>query len=85
MAVGAQNAGAVDVVEQHKVTDELVLVRRHALAEDAEARIAVAGWHIAQHLVVAAVFLDDIDDVLEHARFTDAFRHRLWRAAWTRR
>src|SRR5664280_1220040 len=59
VAVRAQDAGAVGVVEQRKFTDELVLVRRHAFAKDAQAGVAVAGLHVAEHLVITAVFLDD--------------------------
>ena len=62
-----------------------MLVRRHALAENAQAGIAVAGLHVAKHLVVTAVFLDDVNDVLEHAGFADAFWHRHRRVVGTRR
>ena len=85
MAVGAEDAGAVGVVEQHELAGQLVLVGRDALAEDAEGRVAVALFHVAQHLVVGAVLLDDVDDVLEDARFAHALGHGARRLAGARR
>ena len=85
VAVGAQDAAAIGVVQQRKIADELVLVGRDAFAENAQIRVAVAGRHVAENLVVSSVFLDDINDVLEDAGFADAFGHGLrpvgWRAA----
>ena len=51
------------------------MVGGDVLAEDAERRVAVALGQIAEHLVVGAVLLDDIDDVLEDARLADALGH----------
>jgi len=52
-----------------------VLVRGDAPAKDAQAGVAIAFLHVAEHLIVSAVFLDDVNHVLEHARFTGAFWH----------
>jgi len=68
MAVGAEDAGAIDVVEQDELAHYLVLVRRDLGAEDAQRRIAVALGDIAQNLIVGPVLLDDVDHVLEHGR-----------------
>ncbi len=76
MAIGAQDAAAVSVIQQHKIADELVFIRRHALAELNEVGIAVAFGHVAENLVVGTIFLDDVNDVLEHARLANALRHR---------
>ena len=76
VTVGAENAGAIGVVEQHEIARELVLVGRDPLAEDAECGVAVALGDVAEDLVVGAVLLDDVDDVLEDARLADALRHR---------
>ena len=75
MAVGAQNAAAIGVVQQRKIADELVFIRRDAFAKDAQIGVAVAVRHVAEHLVVGAVFLDDVNDMLKDAGFADAFRH----------
>ena len=71
MAVGAEDAGAIRIVEQHKIPDQLMLVGRDLLAKCAERRRAVALREIAQNLIVGAVFLDDIHDVLEDAGLAD--------------
>ena len=76
MPVRAEDAGAIRVIQQHEVAHHLVLIRGDVFAEDAERRIAVALFQRAEDLIVGAVLLDDIDDVLEHARLAAALRHR---------
>src|SRR5437867_3827038 len=87
MAVGALDARAIGVVEQNKFATDFVLVGRHALAKNAQRRITVALWHVAQHLVVGAVFLDDVEDMLEDAWFPDPLRNwpRRLAGAWRQR
>ena len=65
MPVGAVAAGGIEVVEQHELLGQPVLVRRHVFAEHHQRRIAVALLHVAQHLIVGAVLLDDEDHVLD--------------------
>ncbi len=79
VTVGAEDARAVGVVEQRELAGQLVLVGRDTLAEDAERGVAVALFHVPEHLVVGAVLFDDIDHVFEDARFADALRHRAGR------
>ena len=57
--------GAVIVVEQPELLDQRVVIRRHVAPELHQRRIAVALRHIAEHLVVGAVLLDDVEDVLD--------------------
>ena len=84
VAVGAEDAGAVGVVEQDELADELVLIGSDLVAEDAEVWIAVAFLDVAEDLIVGAILLDDVDDVLDEARFADALGN--WRAAgWSGR
>jgi hypothetical protein len=88
VAVGTENAGAVKVVEQGKLARKAVMVGRDVLAENAQLRVAVALLHVAEHLIIGPVLLDDIDDVLEHARLAMTqrngsrrnFRARLFQA-----
>ena len=75
VAVGAEDRAAIGVVEEDELADELVLVGRHLLAEDAQGRVAVAFGDVAEDLVVGAVLLDDVDHVLEDARLADALGH----------
>ena len=80
VAVGAEDAGAVGVVEQDELAGELVLVGGDPLAEDAQARVAVARRDVAQHLVVGAVLLDHVDDVLDRGSARRSARARRGRA-----
>src|SRR5205814_2088814 len=61
-------AVAINVVQQHELAHQLVVVGRHVLAEQAKLRRAVPLLDIAEHLVVSAIFLDDVDAVLDRAR-----------------
>ena len=85
MSIRTQNSIAVGIIEQHEVAHQLVLIRRNAFSENAERRIAVAALVIPEHLIVSAVFFDDIHDVLEDARLADALRDRPSRLVWPRR
>ena len=76
VAVGADLALDVEVVEQHELADQGVVVGRDRLGEQAEVRLAVALGHVAEDLVVGAVLLDDVDDVLDRRR-----ARRPWRGS----
>src|SRR5437764_10646680 len=65
--------------------NELVLVRRDGLIKRAQLRVSVAGFYISEDLVVGAVFLDNIDHVLEEAGFANTFRDGARRLTWARR
>ena len=83
MAVGADIAVDVEIVEQDEFARQLVEIGREVLAEEDQRRVAVAFFHVAQHLIVAAILLDDVDDVLdvgERAR-AGPVSHR-GRASW---
>src|SRR5688572_10742505 len=82
MAVRAENDGAIGVIEQHELAHHFVLVRRDAFLEDAERRIAVTFLDVAEDLIVSTVFLDDIDNVLEHAWLIGALWHGTRRFIW---
>ena len=68
VAVGADFGVRVEVVQQHKLAHDLVQVRRDALREKAQLRVAVALRQVAEHLVVGAVFFHDVEAVLDGAR-----------------
>ena len=44
------------------------MIRRNALAEDRQRRVAAALRQIAEHLIVRAVLLHDVEDVLDRRR-----------------
>ncbi len=81
VAVGADFGICVKIIQQHKVTGQPVLVRRDALRENAEARIAVAQWQVAKDLIVGAIFLHDVDTILDR---TAATRRGGNRVSWIR-
>ena len=70
MAIGADLAVDVEVVEQHELPGQGVMVGRHLLGKEAQVRLAVALRHVAEDLVVGAVLLDDVDAVLDRRRVT---------------
>ena len=63
VAVGRHLAVAVEVVQQHELAGQLVVVGRDLLGEEAQVRVAIALLHVAEDLVVGAVLLDDVDDM----------------------
>ncbi len=77
VAVHADFAVAVQVVEQHVLAGDLVLVGRDGLPVHDQVGIAVAGGfaagipEVAQDLVVSAVLLDDVKDILDRAGLAD--------------
>ncbi len=81
MAVHADFAIAVKIVEEDVVASELVVVRTHSVAINGEARIAVAGgfaggvFEIAEDLVVGAIFFDDVKNVFDRAARADVVRY----------
>ncbi len=77
VAVGADLALDVEVVEQHELADQGVVVGRDGLGEQADARLAVAFGHVAEDLVVGAVLLDDVDDVLDRRGVADLRGNRV--------
>jgi hypothetical protein len=70
MAVRAHFALHIKIVEQHKLTRQLVVIGSDPFREKAEGGIAVSLGHIAQHLIVSSVLFDDIDAIFDGARIT---------------
>ena len=73
MAVHTHFAVAIEVVQQDVIAGKLVLVGSNLFAIHRDARIAVANplagcvSHVAHHLVVGSVLLDDVEDVFDWA------------------
>ncbi len=78
LAVLRHFAAAIQVVEQHELLGQRVLVRRDVAAEQRQARIAVALLEIAEHLIVGAVLFHDEQDVLDRR----AARRPSWESRW---
>lgn len=67
-AVAGDFAAVVEVVQQDKSLGQCVQVGRHVPPEDAAGGVTVALRQIAEHLIVGAVFLHDVDDMLDPLR-----------------
>src|SRR5262249_5970306 len=77
--VVALRRGRADVghgVVETELLGQRVLVRRHLRSELRQVRVTVALGHVAVHLVVGAVLLDEQEDVLDRRRVPDARRDR---------
>ena len=64
-AIATDFARVVEVVERDELVGQRVKIRRGLLREFGQRRVAVALAQVAKHLIVGAVFLDDVDDVLD--------------------
>ena len=73
MAVEADGAAGMEVVENHVFLGQRVMIRRDGAAEHGEFGIAVGLGQIAEDLIVGAVLLDDEQHVLNAQR--DHVRH----------
>ncbi len=66
-AVAAHLAAGVKIVQRHKAARQFVVIGRDGFGQGSQGRISVAALQVAEHLVVAAVFLDDVDHVVNLA------------------
>ena len=62
---------AIGIVEGHKLAGDGVLVGSYAFTKNSDRRIAITRLEIAKHLVVGAVFLDDVEDVFDRGLIPD--------------
>ena len=82
VTVGRLAAGVEKVVEKREALDQRVRVGRYVgvsgvgrvVAEDRQRGIAISACHVAQHLIVGAVFTDDQEDVLDFRGIADPLR-----------
>ena len=75
MPVAGDFAGVEEVIEHTKLQGELVQVGSNGFAIDGQAGVAIADrlavlLQVTEDLIVGAVFLDDVDDVLDLVRRT---------------
>src|SRR6185369_16148587 len=64
MAVRADFALDIKIVQQNEIAGELMKIRSNPLGEQAELRVAVSLGHVTEDLVVGAVFLNHVQTVL---------------------
>ena len=75
MAVGAEDPGAIGVVQKNEIPRQFVQIGRDPLAVNAERGIAFALLHVSQDQVVGPVLLDDINHMTEKRWFARPIRH----------
>src|SRR5207302_4616709 len=73
MAVGADLAIDIKVVQENKFARELVMVGSDAFGKKAQRRIAVAFGHIPENLVVRPILFYDVNAILKRT-WLAAFR-----------
>ncbi len=76
VAVRADLALDIEIVEQNEVSSELMKIRGNPLREQAKFGVPIPLGHIAEDLVVGPVFLDDIQAVLDWRMAADRDRDR---------
>ncbi len=65
MAITRDIATVVEIIEHSKLFREGVLVRSDVRSVHGNGRVAIAGAEIAKNLVERAVFLDDVNHVMD--------------------
>src|SRR5262249_48994588 len=61
----ADLAGIQEIVQRYKFAGNRMMIRRQGLGEFREGRISIAGFEIAEHLIVGPVLLDHLDYMLD--------------------
>ena len=79
VAVVADLGIDVEVVEQDELPRDGMRVRRGLLAEQAQVRVAVPAFEVAEDLIVGAVLADDVEDVLDGRGIAHLLRDRVTR------
>ena len=75
VTIGRLAARVVEVVEEREaLSPAIVRVRRVFAAEHCQRAVAIAGGHVAQNLIVGAVFTNDEEHVLDQRRIADLVR-----------
>src|SRR5713101_8471289 len=64
-AFAADPAAGIKIVEGDELPRELVMIGSERLGKKCEPRITVAFLEVAEHLVIGAVLLQDVDDVVD--------------------
>ena len=64
MPVAGDVAAVVEIVENPELPRQLVLIGSDLLAVHGERWIAVGFGEIAEHLIVGAIFLNDVDHMM---------------------
>ena len=85
VAIGTHFALDVEVVEQHELAGESMMVRGDGFGKQAQGGIALPLRHVAQHLIVGAVFFDDVNAMANGRGVAGDQRHGVSRPQRCRR
>src|SRR5438309_1481890 len=69
----------VKVVEQNKLTRELMVIGRDFLVEERKRAVSIALAEIAKNLIISSILFDDINNVFDGRRLTGLARNRVAR------
>ena len=67
----------IEIVQQDELPGELMVVGGDAFRKETKVCVAIALRHIAKYLVVRAVFLDDVNAMLDRAFVAGPRRDRI--------
>ena len=73
--VGRITARRKEVIDEHELLTERMRVWRDIATIHRQRGIACTFADITQHLIVSTIFLDDVNDVIDHTRLARTFRH----------
>ena len=65
VSVSAHFAVHIEVVKQDEFLCQLMLIGGHLSSKKQQTRIPVSSGHVCEHLVIGAVFLDDIENIFD--------------------
>src|SRR5258708_12253969 len=65
MALSAERSVAIQIIEQHELLSQRVVIRRDLGAEHGERRVAVTALQIAHHLISTPFLFASLDDLLK--------------------
>src|SRR5262252_1265761 len=69
VAVGTNVSVDEEIVVEDKIARQSVMVRSLGFSEQNQARVPVSLSHVAEHLIVGAIFFQDIENVLNRSSF----------------
>ena len=70
MPIGAHLAINVEIIQQHKLIDERMVVRCYIFAKDTKAAIAVPFGNVPEQLIVGSVFFNNVNTMLDRTGFS---------------
>ena len=83
MAIGADFRIDIEIVQQNELARQRMMIWRDLLGKQAKLRIAIPFGHVAEHLIVGAIFFNHVDHIFNWTCITGAGGN--WAALGSRR